>query len=53
VLFNVTTDGEFRDYTIDMSSSPGWSGLITALRIDPVFDGPATIEIDRIWLTTN
>lgn len=50
VLFDVQTDDEFHDYAIDMSSDPDWDGLITAIRIDPIFDGPATVEVDRIWL---
>ena len=50
VLFNVRTDGEFHDYSLDMSAEPGWTGVVDALRIDPLFDGPATIEVDRIWL---
>ena len=32
--FEVTGDGQFHDYVIDLGQSPQWHGLVTALRFD-------------------
>jgi len=48
VVFDVIADGEFRDYTLDLSGLDGWSGLINRLRIDPVAAAGLTIDVDRI-----
>jgi hypothetical protein len=50
MTFDVIADGEFHEYVVELGSLEAWSGTITALRIDPVLDGPATIDIDRISL---
>jgi hypothetical protein len=48
VDFEVIADGEFHDYELAMGDVPGWEGIITSLRLDPILDGVRTIEIDRI-----
>ncbi len=49
-LFNLTTDGEFHDYELDMASVVGWNGTITSIRLDVGSRADAIVEIDRIWL---
>jgi hypothetical protein len=50
-----TRDTAVREYVIDMSTVPGWSGQsITGLRFDPVTGwtgGPGFVEIDRLAIT--
>lgn len=48
MVFDVTGDGEFHTYDLDMSSVSGWNGLIRGIRLDPVEGSGRTIEIDRI-----
>lgn len=45
VRFKTIIDGEFHTYTIDMSTNPGWKGIITGLRLDPANKTGAKIEI--------
>lgn len=48
LVFDVVADGEFRDYTLDLSTLRTWNGLIEGLRIDPVAASGLTVDIDRI-----
>jgi hypothetical protein len=48
--FTVQGDGEFHDYVIDLRGHPLWSGLVTALRIDPPGDVGDTVELDLVAL---
>ena len=45
VAFTVR-NGELRTYELDMSESPGWHGLITGLRFDPVPSGKGDDRVD-------
>jgi ubiquinone/menaquinone biosynthesis C-methylase UbiE len=44
--FRVTGDGQYHEYELDMSKSPGWRGLITSLRFDPANKPGTSFEID-------
>ena len=48
LVFNVIADGEFHDYTLDLSTARGWDGLIRRIRVDPVGTTRSVIDIDRI-----
>ncbi len=37
--FTVQTDGKYRTYEIDLAGLPEYKGVITGLRLDPVFSG--------------
>ena len=49
VLFNLTSDGEYHDYYMDMSAISGWKGILTQIRIDPMMS-PGTFDISLIEL---
>jgi hypothetical protein len=44
----ITLNGQFNTYTLDMSQVPTWKGTITRLVFDPLKVAGATIEIDYI-----
>ena len=46
VGFKVSDDGEWHSYAVDMGVNSGWSGVIKALRIDPL-DPPAALGVFR------
>jgi len=46
--FDVVADGEFHDYTVDLSTVPGWEGRITQVRLDPVEGTGYTVAVDEI-----
>lgn len=51
--FAVTpNDNDFRNYTVDLSTLPGWNGKLKQLRLDLTGGEPATgtCRIDYIWL---
>jgi hypothetical protein len=48
LIFDVIGDGEYHDYELDMSTVEGWKGVITQLRLDPVWDSGRAIDIDII-----
>jgi hypothetical protein len=48
LIFDVIGDGEYHDYVLDMSSVKGWDGVITQMRLDPVWDQERTIQVDII-----
>ena len=39
VAFEITGDGKYRTYVVDMSASPKYKGAITQIRFDPVPNG--------------
>jgi len=46
-------DSDYKEYTIDMSNNPYWTGKITVLRIDPVDEATSgDIDIDYIHLVS-
>ncbi len=47
LTFQITTDGEFHTYTLDMTEVEKWSGDIEQLQLDPT-DTRAMIEIEYI-----
>jgi hypothetical protein len=49
LVFEITDDGAYHTYTLDLSSVPGWDGQILQLRLDPT-DTAADIEIDYILI---
>lgn len=56
VRWELNTTGDATTYTIDLRSAPGWDGIITRLRIDPVGIGDGghiRIEWVRLRLTTD
>ncbi|MGQ9892210.1 MAG: glycosyltransferase family 39 protein [Roseiflexus sp.] len=56
VRWELNTTGDATTYTIDLRSAPGWDGIITRLRIDPVGigdGGSIRIEWVRLHLETD
>ncbi len=49
VAFSVTAnDAGQRDYEIDLSSNPAWSGAIRRIRIDPSTAASGSVQIDSV-----
>lgn len=48
IYFDVIVDGEFHDYVLDLSALESWDGVITHLRLDPVWTPGRDIRIDLI-----
>ncbi len=48
--FDITADGEFHVYKLDLGSSPGWKGRIVSFRFDPTDATGAHIELDYLRL---
>jgi hypothetical protein len=48
LIFDVSIDDEYHDYELDMSMVEGWKGVITQLRLDPVWNQGKNIDIDII-----
>lgn len=48
LVFDVRADGEYHDYTLDLSAVPTWSDIIHEFRLDPVPDAGRTIDIDEL-----
>lgn len=46
--FELATDGQWRDYVIDLDTTPNWRGKITGLRFDPCNVVDAQVAIDTI-----
>jgi hypothetical protein len=56
VRWELNATGDATTYTIDLRAAPGWDGIITRLRIDPVGVGDGgniRIEWVRLRLTTD
>ena len=47
----VIADGQMRTYTIDLGSMPGYHGLMTGLRLDPIANCRPGDRIDLVSLT--
>ena len=41
-------DGDFHTYSFDMSQLSGWNGVITEIRLDPVYSPGIDIDIDYV-----
>ncbi len=48
VRFALQVDGQFHDYTLDLTQNPRWRGRISMLRFDPTDFKGANVDIDRI-----
>jgi hypothetical protein len=44
--FQVVADGDFHTYRVDLFRSPGYTGAIDGLRLDPVADGEPGAWVD-------
>lgn len=52
IKFDVYTDDQWHEYTINLASNPNWKGTTDQLRIDPVASPDVDIRIDRITLVS-
>lgn len=52
VRFDVTPDGKFHTYAIDLSAAPAYRGTIRRLRFDPVTTGTAGEYVDIEFIST-
>ena len=50
VRWELETDGEFHEYSLDLQGHPQWRGVVRTLRLDPV-DRPAHLALDYVRLT--
>jgi hypothetical protein len=50
VNVDVTGDGQFHEYDVDLARSPEWRGLITTFRFDPTTKSGAKFAVDYIRL---
>jgi hypothetical protein len=48
IKFELTPDGQFHVYRLDLASSPAWKSRIAALRLDPTIAADARIAVDCI-----
>lgn len=48
INFNITADGDYHEYVIDLSKQANWSGAITELKIIPINISNSTVVID--WM---
>jgi len=46
--FDVTGDGQFHNYDVDLGQSPQWRGLVTSLRLDPACKPGVEFALDHI-----
>ena len=52
----IANDNGPREYAVDMSSAPGWTGALKQLRVDLASEGTAvtgTCRIDYIWIDSS
>jgi len=49
--FPITSDGQFHDYVLDLSTVGSWAGTIRQLRLDPTDGSGSHISIDHIHLS--
>ncbi len=47
--FNAVANSGYIEYTLDMSSVPGWTGTLTRLRFDPAGNS-GSFSVDYIWI---
>ena len=50
INFDITADGEYHEYLVNLSACSTWSGLIKRLRIDPIERGNCEYEIQLVEL---
>ena len=50
VHFKVIGDGKFHEYTVNLAAVPGWRGIVTGVRLDPVHTHGPEFDIDYIRL---
>jgi hypothetical protein len=50
--FTVTNNGQFRMYTVNLSTHANWSGQISRLRLDPVPSGVAGDYVEVLGITS-
>ncbi len=50
VEYNVEADGQFHEYTLDLSQQPSWTGMIKSITIQPIDIENSTVVIDWIKL---
>lgn len=50
VGFTVPADGQFHEVTVDLSSHPGWRGIIRQVRLDPPGEAGDTVEVQWVKL---
>lgn len=49
--FQVSTDGEWRTYEVDLSKKPNWQGTITQLRFSPFYiEKPLPEDQQTFWI---
>ena len=48
VAFPLTSDNQFHDYYVDMSTNAQWTGLVNTLRLDPSTESTGHFEVDYI-----
>jgi hypothetical protein len=51
VEFGLVNDGQFHTYAVDLASSPFYTGLIEALRFDPVLSGEPGATVDVAYVS--
>lgn len=51
VFFDITPDGQMRDYFVDLGSLTSTAGVITQLRLDPTLEAGSEMAIDFVRLT--
>jgi hypothetical protein len=51
--FPVIPDGQFHTYALNLSSVAGYSGMISQLRLDPVFSGDAGDYVDIAFIASS
>ena len=50
VVFSAKLDGQWHEYTLDLTAKPTWTGMADLLRLDPTDRAEVRIEVDRIEL---
>ncbi len=47
--FPITADGKFHTYTLDMTKTGAWKGIVTQIRLDPA-DAVTSVQVDYIHI---
>lgn len=50
--FTATNDGQFRMYTVNLSTNANWTGQISRLRFDPIPSGVASDYVEVLGITS-
>lgn len=51
VAFDVSADGEWHEYTLDVGGHRRWLGVITRLRLDPCNRANVQVDVDRVVMS--